>query len=62
MLIELPEPGATGESRLGRTLRAVAHGSVVVNPWRFFRESIRRNPTQEMRLPPREGEAGPEQQ
>ena len=56
MLIELPEPGALEDSRLAGVLRTVAAGAVAVNPWRFFREAIRRRPTEEMRLPGGDGE------
>ena len=51
MLIELPEPGGLPDSRLAGILRVVAAGAMTVNPWRFFREAIRRRPTEEMRLP-----------
>jgi len=51
MLIELPEPGGLPDSRLAGVLRIVAAGALAVNPWRFFREAIRRRPTEEMRLP-----------
>ena len=51
ILIELPEPGALEDSRLAGVLRTVAAGAIAVNPWRFFREAIRRRPTEEMRLP-----------
>jgi RimJ/RimL family protein N-acetyltransferase len=51
MLIELPEPGGLPDSRLAGVLRTVAAGALAVNPWRFFREAIRRRPTEEMRLP-----------
>jgi GNAT superfamily N-acetyltransferase len=57
MVIDLPEPGALQGSRLGRVLRTVAGGSIAVNPWRFFREAIRRRPTEEMALP-----AGPDEE
>ena len=56
MLIEIPEPGARPDSRLAATLRTVAAGAVAVNPWRFFREAIRRRPTEEMQLPERPGD------
>jgi hypothetical protein len=58
MLIELPEPGGLSDSRLAGVLRTVAAGAIAVNPWRFFREAIRRRPTEEMQLPPapRDGE------
>ena len=61
MLIELPEPGGLPDSRLAGVLRTVAAGAIAVNPWRFFREAIRRRPTEEMQLPevtPRGGGAG----
>ena len=51
MLIELPEPGGLPNSRLAGVLRTVAASAIAVNPWRFFREAIRRRPTEEMRLP-----------
>ena len=51
MLIEIPEPGALPDSRLAGVLRTVAAGALAVNPWRFFREAIRRRPTEEMKLP-----------
>jgi len=41
LLIDLPEPGRVRESALGRVLRAVAHGAVVVNPYRVMRDAIR---------------------
>ena len=56
MLIEIPEPGELQDSRLAGVLRTVAAGAVAVNPWRFFREAIRRRPTEEMRLPGGDGE------
>jgi GNAT superfamily N-acetyltransferase len=42
LLIDLPEPGRVRESALGRVLRAVAHGAVVVNPYRVMSDAIRR--------------------
>ena len=52
MLIELPEPGRQlSESSLGRVLSTVAREALAVNPWRVFRQAIRRRPTEEMRLP-----------
>lgn len=42
LLIELPEPGRVRESALGRVLQAVAHGAIVVNPYRVTRDAIRR--------------------
>ena len=42
LLIDLPEPGRMDESTLARVLRAVAHGAVVVNPYRVMRDAIRR--------------------
>jgi len=51
MLIEIPEPGGLPDSRLAGVLRTVAAGAVAVNPWRFFREAIRRRSTEAMRLP-----------
>lgn len=42
LLIDLPEPGRVRESALGRILRTVAHGAVVVNPYRVTRDAIRR--------------------
>jgi RimJ/RimL family protein N-acetyltransferase len=42
LLIDLPEPGRVRESALGRVLRTVAHGAVVVNPYRVMRDAIRR--------------------
>jgi GNAT superfamily N-acetyltransferase len=42
LLIELPEPGRVPESVLGRVLRVVARGALVVNPYRVMREAIRR--------------------
>jgi RimJ/RimL family protein N-acetyltransferase len=41
LLIDLPEPGRVRESALGRILRTVAHGAVVVNPYRVTRDAIR---------------------
>ena len=41
MLIDLPEPGSLSDSRLGRMLRAAAHG-VPINPWSVLRERIAR--------------------
>jgi len=53
MLIELPEPGRPlAESRLGRVLSTVAREALSVNPWRVFRQAIRRRPTEEMKVPP----------
>jgi GNAT superfamily N-acetyltransferase len=41
LVIELPEPGTpTGESRLGRALRAAARGALHANPWYLIRERI----------------------
>jgi len=51
MLIELPEPGEMKDSRLQRVLRTVARDAIAVNPWRIFRQAIRRRPTEEMKLP-----------
>lgn len=52
MIIELPEPGRDlADSRLGRVLSTVARDALSVNPWRVFRQAIRRRPTEEMRLP-----------
>jgi RimJ/RimL family protein N-acetyltransferase len=42
LLIDLPEPGRVRESALGRVLRAVARGAVVVNPYRVMSDAIRR--------------------
>jgi GNAT superfamily N-acetyltransferase len=42
LLIELPEPGRVRESALGRVLQTVAHGAIVVNPYRVTRDAIRR--------------------
>lgn len=42
LLIDLPEPGRVRESALGRVLQTVAHGAVVVNPYRVMRDAIRR--------------------
>jgi GNAT superfamily N-acetyltransferase len=42
LLIDLPEPGQVRESALGRVLRAVARGAVVVNPYRVMSDAIRR--------------------
>ncbi|MFL5892076.1 MAG: GNAT family N-acetyltransferase [Solirubrobacterales bacterium] len=42
LLIDLPAPGEVRESALGRVLRTVAHGAVVVNPYRVTRDAIRR--------------------
>jgi ribosomal protein S18 acetylase RimI-like enzyme len=42
LLIDLPEPGRVRDSALGRILRTVAHGAVVVNPYRVTRDAIRR--------------------
>jgi GNAT superfamily N-acetyltransferase len=42
LLIELPEPGRVRESALGRVLETVAHGAIVVNPYRVTRDAIRR--------------------
>jgi RimJ/RimL family protein N-acetyltransferase len=42
LLIELPEPGRVRESTLGRVLQVVAHGAIVVNPYRVTRDAIRR--------------------
>jgi RimJ/RimL family protein N-acetyltransferase len=42
VLLELPEPGGVSDSTLGRVLRTVAHGTVVVNPYRVMRDAIRR--------------------
>jgi RimJ/RimL family protein N-acetyltransferase len=41
LLIELPEPGRVRESALGRVLQTVAHGAIVVNPYRVTRDAIR---------------------
>jgi GNAT superfamily N-acetyltransferase len=41
ILMELPEPGRVRDSTLGRVLRTVAHGAVVVNPYRVTRDAIR---------------------
>ena len=51
LIIELPEPGTVRGSRLGRILGAVAREAPTVNPWRVFRRSILRRPTEEMKLP-----------
>lgn len=52
MVVELPEPGAElADSRLGQILSTVAREAVSVNPWRVLRHAIRRNPTEEMKLP-----------
>jgi GNAT superfamily N-acetyltransferase len=51
LVIELPEPGALPESRLGRILGAVAREAPAVNPWRIFRRAILRRPTEEMTRP-----------
>lgn len=57
MVIELPEPGGElADSRLGRILSTVARDSILVNPWRVFRQAIRRRPTEEMRLPGADGD------
>ena len=54
MLIELPRPGGQlSESSLGRALSTVAREALAVNPWRVFRQAIRRRPTEEMQLPPK---------
>jgi GNAT superfamily N-acetyltransferase len=42
LLIDLPEPGRVRESALGRLLGTVAHGAVVVNPYRVMSDAIRR--------------------
>jgi RimJ/RimL family protein N-acetyltransferase len=42
VLLDLPEPGGVSDSMLGRLLRTVAHGTVVVNPYRVMRDAIRR--------------------
>jgi GNAT superfamily N-acetyltransferase len=42
MLIELPEPGAVRESRLGRILGTVARTAITVNPYRVMLDRIRR--------------------
>ena len=42
LLMELPAPGRVRESTLGRVLQAVAHGAIVVNPYRVTRDAIRR--------------------
>jgi GNAT superfamily N-acetyltransferase len=42
VLIDLPEPSRVRESALGRVLRTVAHGAVVVNPYRVMSDAIRR--------------------
>jgi RimJ/RimL family protein N-acetyltransferase len=42
LLIDLPEPGRVRESALGRTLHAVAHSAVVVNPYRVMSDAMRR--------------------
>jgi RimJ/RimL family protein N-acetyltransferase len=42
LLMELPEPGRVRESTLGGVLNAVAHGAIVVNPYRVTRDAIRR--------------------
>jgi len=54
MLIELPEEGQLEGSWLARVLRTVARDALSVNPWQFFRQAIRRRPTEEMMLPRRE--------
>jgi RimJ/RimL family protein N-acetyltransferase len=41
LLMELPEPGRVRESTLGRVLQTVAHGAIVVNPYRVTRDAIR---------------------
>jgi RimJ/RimL family protein N-acetyltransferase len=38
LLIELPEGEAISGTMLGRALRAAAHGSVVMNPWRLLKQ------------------------
>jgi GNAT superfamily N-acetyltransferase len=43
LLLELPEPGRVRDSTLGRVLRTVAHGTVVVNPYRVMRDAIHRH-------------------
>jgi GNAT superfamily N-acetyltransferase len=43
LLMELPGPGRVRESTLGHVLQAVAHGAVVVNPYRVTRDAIRRH-------------------
>lgn len=43
LVIELPDAGTpTGESKLGRTLRAAARGVLEANPWYLIRERIGR--------------------
>ncbi len=42
LVIDLPAPGRMRDSALGRVLRTVAHGAVVVNPYRVTRDAIRR--------------------
>jgi GNAT superfamily N-acetyltransferase len=43
LVLDLPEPGtATGESRLGRALRAAARGVLDANPWYLIRDRIGR--------------------
>jgi GNAT superfamily N-acetyltransferase len=43
LVLDLPEPGTpTGESRLGRALRAAARGVLDANPWHLIRERIGR--------------------
>jgi RimJ/RimL family protein N-acetyltransferase len=42
LLIDLPEPGGVRESSLGRVLKTVAHGALVVNPYRVTRDAIGR--------------------
>ncbi len=62
MIIELPEPGRElSDSRLGRVLSTVARDALSVNPWRVFRQAIRRRPTEEMRLPDAGGDGRDEE-
>ena len=42
LVIDLPEPGRVRDSALGRLLGTVAHGAVVMNPYRVMRDAIRR--------------------
>ena len=42
ILLDLPAPGRVRESTLGRVLQTVAHGAIVVNPYRVTRDAIQR--------------------